>query len=367
MKLIKKLSCCFFAFSLILFTISSIYAPMSAYFNRTVCQFFRELLALLTTVVPFSIFEGAVLLSPFFIIIVFIVVFKSKKSISKQFFAFISLFLIIPSLYFLTIGISYKTPSLFATPNNLNKDEFAYSTEILAKNISDIPCDEDSLPDMTELCDELTRSYRFFCDVHRYYGKTFPRPKSILFSEALSRMGTLAFYSFPTGEININTEIPDYTVPFTVAHEYAHYVGISSERDANFMAFLACINCDNRYVRYSGMLSGLEYLICDIYKSDRETYEYILSLLPERAISDMELYREYSKKYENGFVYNASDKLNSTHLDIWDENGRYSYSGVSKLIVGYINRSYFLRIKCSETTVFWSEKWDDLLYAGVKL
>lgn len=337
MKLIKKLSCCFFAFSLSLFTISSIFAPLSAYFNRTVCQFVREVLALLSSSVSFSIFEGAVLLSPFFIIIVFMVIFKSKKSISKQFFAFASLFLIVPSLYFLTIGISYKTPSPFMAPNNVNKDRLIYSAEILAKNISDIPCGEDSLPDMTELCDELARSYHSFCDVHGYYGKTFPRPKRIVFSKALSRMGTLAFYSFLTGEININTEIPDYTVPFTVAHEYAHYVGISSERDANFMAFLACINCDDRYVRYSGMLSGLEYLLSDIYKADSKAYTDILLRLSERAISDMALYRDYSNKYENGLVFEALDSLNSAHLDIWDAGGKYSYSGVSRLIVAYIN------------------------------
>ena len=201
---------------------------------------------------------------------------------------------------------------------------------------------------MTDISSELARIYSSFHDVHGYKGKIFPRPKEILFSNGLSYMGTLAFYSFPTGEVNMNTEIPDYMLPFTLAHEYAHYVGIASERDANFMAFLACVNSNNRYVRYSGLLSGLEYLLCDIYIFDKEIYKSILSLLPERAISDMRLYKEYSEKYKNSFIFTTSDNLNSAHLNIWDENGRHSYSGVSQLIVDYINRPPALCIKCSE-------------------
>ena len=334
----------------------------TSYFNRNVCQFVRELLARCTSVVTFSIFEGAVLLTPFFLIIIFLSFTTSKKNVRKQFFSFLSLFLIIPLLYFFTIGISYKLPSPFAASSNINEDELLESAKTLAINISEASeCDK--ITDVTKISEELATSYSSFCKVHGYTGKIYPRPKKILFSKILSRMGTLAFYSFLTGEVNINTEIPDYMVPFTIAHEFAHYVGIASERDANFMAFLACVNSDNGNVRYSGLLSGLEYLLCDIYKSDRDTYKDILSLLPERAVLDMKLYREYSEKYERGFVFSVSDKLNSKHLDVWDKNGRHSYSSVSSLISDYINSSFSHCIKCSETTVLRSGKWDDLLYA----
>ncbi len=367
MKLIKKIPYFLLAFSLILFTFSLISRLLGTYFNRTACQLAREILAFLTSVVSFSIFEGAVLLSPFLVIITLTAIFKSSKNISKQFFTFVSFFLIIPSLYFLTIGISYKADSPFVSSVNINEDELICSAEIITKGISEFSDCENSFPDITEISDELARSYSCLYNVHGYTGNVFPRPKEILFSKWLSHMGTLAFYSFPTGEVNINTEIPDYMVPFTIAHEYAHYVGIASEQDANFMAFLACVNSNNGYIRYSGLLSGIEYLLSDIYKCDKEIYKRVFSLLPERAISDMKLYREYSKKYERGFFFSVSDELNSAHLDIWDKNGRHSYSGVSGLIADYINSSFSHCIKCSETTVLRSEKWDDLLYAGEKL
>ena len=195
MKLIKKISYCFFAFSLIIFVLSTIHAPLSVYFNRTVCQFARKMLALLTSAVSFSIFEGAVLLTPFFVIIGFVLIYKSKRSICKQFFSFLSVFLVIPSLYILTIGVSYKIPSPFTSSSEVDEEKAIYSAEVIAAKISDISENERIPSDRSELYGELARSYLIFSDLHGYNGKIFPRPKSVIFSKALSRMGTLAFYS----------------------------------------------------------------------------------------------------------------------------------------------------------------------------
>ena len=366
MKLIKRFSQLLFAFSLLLFVLSRRFIKLSAFFNRTICQTVRLLLAHMTSRVSFSIFEGAVILSPFFIIMWLVSFFKSKRGICKQLFTFLSIFLLIPSLYILTVGISYISPSPFFTPENVSKDDLIYAARTLANEISDVSLENGEIPNISQICDELSRSYVFFQDIHGYRGNIFPRAKEVFNSKLLARMGTLAFYSFPTGEVNINTLPPKYTLPFTIAHEYAHYVGISSERDANFMAFLTSLNSTNGYIRYSGLISGLEFLLSDICKVNKEVYNEILSTLPEYAVTDLAAYREYSNEYEKGIVFGISDGLNSAHLDVWDENGRNSYSDVSRLIVAYINNYISLRIKCSETTVFWSEKWDDLLFAEGK-
>ena len=358
----------FFAICTVMFLTSANFSS-ARFLNRTVCQFVRSSLAAVTSLVPFSVFEAFIILSPVFLVFILRYIFKASVcNMRKRFVAVLSLLSLLPSFYILTIGISYRVPSPVQMKNGeLTEDELISSAEHLASSIYEISDYISEAPKMRELRDELSRSYSSNLTDYGYNGQKFPLPKKVVFSRALSYIGSLALYSFPTGEVNINTEIPEYTVPFTVAHEYAHFIGIASERDANFFAFVACVNSESQYVRYSGLISGLEYLLSDIYKTDRESYLSILSALPERAASDMELYKQYTMKYKDSFVFYASDKLNSAHLGVWDEFGKHSYSQVTRCIVRYLNKSGSLRIKCSETTVFRSEKWDDLLYTGANL
>ncbi len=370
MKLIRKIPYIFLAFFAIctVMFLTSADIPSARFLNRTVCQFARSSLAAVTSLLPFSVFEALIILSPVFLVFIFRYIFKASVcNMRKRFVAVLSLLSLFPSFYILTLGISYRAPSPVQLKNGeVTEDELISSAEYLASSISEISDYISEAPSMPELRDVLSRSYLSNLADYGYNGQKFPLPKKVLFSRALSYMGTLAFYSFPTGEININTEIPEYTVPFTVAHEYAHFMGIASERDANFFAFVACVNSKSKYVKYSGLMSGLEYLLSDIYKTDRESYFSILSILPVRATSDIDLYKQYSVRYKDSFIFSVSDKLNSAHLDVWDEYGRHSYSKVTRCIVDYLNKSGSLRIKCSETTVFWSEKWDDLLYTGAR-
>lgn len=371
MKLKRKIPYIFlslFAICIVLY-ITSLNTQSALFLNRTVCRFVRSSLAAVTSLFPFSVFEALIILSPVFLVFIFRYIFRSSVcNMKKRFVAVLSLLSLFPSFYILTLGISYRAPSPVQLKNGeVTEDELISSAEYLASSISEISDYISEAPSMPELRDELSRSYSSNLADYGYNCQKFPLPKKALFSRALSYMGTLALYSFPTGEVNINTEIPKYTVPFTVAHEYAHFMGIASERDANFFAFVACVNSKSQYVKYSGLMSGLEYLLSDIYKTDRDSYFSILSTLPARATSDIDLYKQYSVKYKDSFIFHASDKLNSAHLDLWDECGKHSYSLVTRCIVDYLNKSGSLRIKCSETTVFRSEKWDDLLYTGAKL
>ena len=81
--------------------------------------------------------------------------------------------------------------------------------------------------------------------------------KPIIFSQMLSRLGIYGFYSFLTGEVNINTEIPQVTVPSCIAHEYAHSQGFSREGEAEFLAYLVCRESDSDLIKYSGNISAL--------------------------------------------------------------------------------------------------------------
>jgi len=91
-------------------------------------------------------------------------------------------------------------------------------------------------------------------------GKLY-EPKPMLFSWLMSRTGYTGIYFALTGESNINTQMPLFLMPATVAHELAHQRGVFAEDEANFVGIAACADSGDPVYEYAGYLSGLMYLI----------------------------------------------------------------------------------------------------------
>ena len=62
-----------------------------------------------------------------------------------------------------------------------------------------------------------------------------------------------------TGEASVNPRVPKACLPFAMCKEMAHRMGIYSEEDANFAAFLACTNHSSPAFRYSAYLMAYHY------------------------------------------------------------------------------------------------------------
>jgi uncharacterized sulfatase len=91
-------------------------------------------------------------------------------------------------------------------------------------------------------------------------GGTFGPPKPVYLSRLMSRLGISGIYIPFTGEPNFNAEQPDCDLPYSIAHEKAHQRGFAREDEANFIAFLICVNSAHPYARYSGYLNALSVL-----------------------------------------------------------------------------------------------------------
>jgi len=104
--------------------------------------------------------------------------------------------------------------------------------------------------------------------IYRNISREFPSlqgrlyaPKPMLFSWLMSITRYSGMYFALTGEAMINTHPPGVYMPFTVAHEHAHQLGIFAEDEANFVGVAACVTSDNDLFKYAGYISGLNYLI----------------------------------------------------------------------------------------------------------
>ncbi|MBE6612559.1 MAG: DUF3810 domain-containing protein, partial [Ruminococcaceae bacterium] len=147
-------------------------------------------------------------------------------------------------------------------------------------------------------------------------------------------------YTYYTGEANLNINFPDYNLPFTAAHELAHQRGILPENEANFVAFLVCMESDDPYIRYSGLLNMVEYVNSALYSADYDTFAAVYGSLDPRVRYEIVSYNEFFEKYRENTAANVSSALNDTYLKAQGQTaGEKSYGMVVDLAVAYVKEN----------------------------
>ena len=326
---------------------------ISDFLNRYFLQYIRLSLAALTSFLPFSLFELFLLLLIPLLVIFIVLTVKYTSSLRervRRVLLVASIICLVLSLHIYTLGIAYHTTSLadklgLAEDDKVDLDEL-YSTTVLVRDkvnelarIVNYSDGESRMPysfaGLSEhICsayDTLEQNYPIF--------ENFPSfAKPIKHSSIMSDMGITGIYSYFTGEANINTEYPDYTLPFVVAHELAHQRGFARENEANFIAYLVCISSPDPYIQYSGYLNMYEYLASALYQTDRELYLEVLSGLDVDARSDIIASNEVTKAHRDSFLYKLMNKVNDTYLKANGTEGVVSYSYVVRITIAYYSQ-----------------------------
>jgi hypothetical protein len=164
--------------------------------------------------------------------------------------------------------------------------------------------------------------------------KWFGPPKPVYASGLLSRLGVSGFYMPFTGEPNFNAAQPDFDLPYVIAHEKAHQRGFAYEDEANFIAFLVCVNSTNPYLRYSGYLNGLK-VVGAFAGSDPAYYKNLFARIGEGPRKDLRARAEFWSRYR-GRTQSVAYKINDTYLKANRiSSGTRNYSEDIALIVGY--------------------------------
>lgn len=179
----------------------------------------------------------------------------------------------------------------------------------------------------------------------------YPRPKPMFFSDFMCQQNMLGWY-FPFSlEANYNRVAYVMNQPSSMCHELAHLKGFIYEDEANFIAYLACIQSDDIYFEYSGYLSVLGYLERDLQNvaaqnPDRfaqacamQEPEKILDVVYEddRFVTQEEWARIEGKALlDTETVDKATDAFLDTTLKVNGvSDGTVSYSHVVKLLLLY--------------------------------
>ena len=166
-------------------------------------------------------------------------------------------------------------------------------------------------------------------------GVWYPEPKPVFISWFMSKMDFSGMFTAPTMEANYNRDMPDYNKPFTMSHELAHLKGVLLENEANFVAYLACMQSDDADIRYGGAVSGWIYCGNELYKRDYSRWKAVASTLAPSVDADIDDNTAFWKAYR-GKVAKTAQKANNSYLkQAGVSDGTQSYNRVVDLIVSY--------------------------------
>ncbi len=179
----------------------------------------------------------------------------------------------------------------------------------------------------------------------------YPRPKAMTFSDFMCQQYMQGYYFPFSMEANYNDVMEVMRKPATMCHELSHLRGYIYEDEANFISFLACIQSDDIYFRYSGYLSVLNYLENDLYYASRDHNDAYLAAVQEIALievasvvyGDNEFVSEAEWDRINGEALldtETVDELSDTFVDTTLKvngvsDGMVSYSRVVQLLIQY--------------------------------
>ena len=122
--------------------------------------------------------------------------------------------------------------------------------------------------------------------------------KPSLFGVIGNYMGYSGYFNPFTGEAQINTHMPAFTLPFTAAHESAHQEGEARESDANFIGFLKAMKSGDSALLYSAHLEMFLFANAAIRQEDSTRAGFLFKQLPAVAQKDLKAYRAFLKKYQ---------------------------------------------------------------------
>lgn len=268
----------------------------------------------LSSKVSFSLFEFFIYLC-IFVIICFIAfwiycgVKKRGRAALKSLIVFLIIVFTILNIYTLTASFTYmrKSPDLIYAaeeePDSQKLYELAsYFIEdfnILAENFEK---DDSGMFVNPYTVNELNAIFQEeYRKLNSSYLFTYTPPvKEVVSSVLMSELSICGIFFAPTGEANINFDMPAFYIPVTIAHELAHAKGAMQERDANLFAYQICLNSDNDFLRLSGYMSCLSSLLSAVgFVCGEEVYNQLHDSLSEEYFVQWSLYYEYWNKHSS--------------------------------------------------------------------
>ena len=164
-----------------------------------------------------------------------------------------------------------------------------------------------------------------------------PHAKTMVFTPLSSMAGVTGSMGPFFCEFTLNGDILAHDYPATYAHEFAHFLGVANEGEANFYSYIVCTASADKQVRFSGYYHIFFHVLNNVFDilGEKEGERFLKHIRPEiiqRARND----RRYWLSKRCKALDAAQDVIFELYLrGNHVAEGRKSYSGVIGLILAW--------------------------------
>lgn len=164
-----------------------------------------------------------------------------------------------------------------------------------------------------------------------------PHAKTMVFTPLSSMSGVTGSMGPFFCEFTLNGDILPHDYPATYAHEFAHFLGVANEGEANFYSYIVCTVSADKLVRFSGYYHIFFHVLNNVFDilGEKEGERFLKHIRPEiiqLAKSDRRYWlgkRCMALDAAQDFIFELY--LRGNHV----AEGRKSYSGVIGLILAW--------------------------------
>lgn len=164
-----------------------------------------------------------------------------------------------------------------------------------------------------------------------------PHAKTMVFTPLSSMSGVTGSMGPFFCEFTLNGDILPHDYPATYAHEFAHFLGVANEGEANFYSYIVCTASADKQVRFSGYYHIFFHVLNNVFDilGEKEGERFLKHIRPEiiqRARNDRRYWLSKRCKALDAaqdFIFELY--LRGNHV----AEGRKSYSGVIGLILAW--------------------------------
>lgn len=164
-----------------------------------------------------------------------------------------------------------------------------------------------------------------------------PHAKTMVFTPISSMAGVTGSMGPFFCEFTLNGDILAHDYPATYAHEFAHFLGVANEGEANFYSYIVCTASADKQVRFSGYYHIFFHVLNNVFDilGEKEGERFLKHIRPEiiqRARNDRHYWLSKRCKALDAaqdFIFELY--LRGNHV----AEGRKSYSGVISLILAW--------------------------------
>lgn len=253
--------------------------------------------------------------------------------------------------FYIAWGLNYSQPNIYARiemkPVEVSEAKFKafayqYADSLNALSISEKSFFSDSIADdglKNRVRDAILKEYNkigYKEGINAPFNQ-HPHAKTMVFTPLSSMSGVTGSMGPFFCEFTLNGDILPHDYPATYAHEFAHFLGVANEGEANFYSYIVCTASADKQVRFSGYYHIFFHVLNNVFDilGEKEGERFLKHIRPEiiqLAKSDRRYWlSKRCKALDTAQDFIFELYLKGNHV----AEGRKSYSGVIGLILAW--------------------------------